>query len=123
MCETVFGGIGLPLMILVNRQAVLRACPYAISIHQHRVDVVVWQAVGRGEVLKPVTWHMRRRCKSQRTGSQKHCDHAYLLHRVLRYSIKSFNSSFVKSFVRPCLSAGLLTVHISSSVRAEPSCR
>src|ERR1700687_960637 len=107
MREAVLGGKGLPLMILVDRQAVLRASPYSISLHQHRVEVVVGQAVGRGEVLKPVTRHRRRRRESQRTGSQKHCDHAYLLHRVLRYSIKSFSSSFVKSLVRPCLSAGL----------------
>src|ERR1019366_115369 len=46
-----------------------------------------------------------------------------VFHSVFTYSIRSFNSSLVRSLLTPCVSYGLKTVQISSRVRAEPSWR
>src|ERR1019366_2174927 len=110
-------------MILVDRETVLRAGPNAVAIHKHGENVIVGQAVDGGVILKMVARHLGRRGVRQQRGSQKRSDCDYLFHRVLKYSIRSFNSSLVRSLVRPCLSSGLKTVQISSSVRADPSCR
>ena len=82
-------------------QAVFRARPDAISIDQHAEHVVVRKPVRRREVLpakhaacpgvaaeRMTRWRSRRaRC---------------YFHNVLRYSIRSFSSSFVRSLVTPC---------------------
>src|ERR1035437_8955563 len=61
---------------------------------------------------------LRRRGQLQRSNHNE-CEGQERFHRVLKYWIRSFNSSLVRS----CLSSGLKTVQISSSVAAEPSCR
>ena len=61
---------------------------------------------------------MERRMSSASVANQNSS-----LHSVFRYSMRSFNSSLVRSLLTPWVSFGLNTVQISSSDRAEPSCR
>src|SRR5271157_4089653 len=152
MCQTVSRAKYLPRTLFVQAQPVLRAGPDAVPIHEHAEDVVVGQAIGGGEVLPAKPRHvlsgqgcrekqgqrgqphivsrpdcqdrMNRRASLDRT-AEGGCPNIKdsRLHNVFRYSIKSFNSSLVRSLVTPCVSLGLNTVQISSRERAEPSCR
>src|ERR1019366_3884069 len=102
-------------------QAIFRGRPHAGSVHLDLKHVVVRQAVFCGEVFPTVPRHLgsARPCP----GRAKHQDRNPCLHKVFRYSIRSFNSSFDRSLVTPCRPCGLKTVPISSNVGAEPSGR
>ena len=61
MRQSIFGGVGLPLAVFVEPQAVVRARPDAVAIHQHGVHVIVGQAVRGGEVFKAKARQLRLR--------------------------------------------------------------
>src|SRR5208283_3653616 len=86
--------------------------------------MVVRKTVGCGEVFPAKARHVRRRRK-QRERDQRNQQRKPKtpFHRVLKYSMRSFSSSFCKSLVTPCVSCGLKIVQISSIDFADPSCR
>ena len=101
-----------------------RCRPDAVAIHQHVEDVVVGQAVRGGEVLPAKPRHVWR---AQRPTVTVSTTEAGITSRgfIRSSSIRSGRSTHLwcRSLVTPCVSLGLNTVQISSSVRAEPSCR
>src|ERR1039457_5265229 len=110
----------LPPTLFVKRQPVVGPRPYAVAVHAHVVHTVIGQPLRRGEVLPPVPRHVLGR----QPGSRKErANQNRVSHNVFMYSMRSINSSLVKSLLTPCVSFGLNTVQISSSVRAEPSCK
>src|SRR3974390_826524 len=152
MRQTIRRSKHLPLAVLVQANPVLCRRPDAVAVHQNIEHVVVWQAVGRGEVLPTIARHVgSRRKQRNRNPSQQERHHKDLVtgapfkrpsfgrlsgvftdnrqlttgncHNVLRYSIRSFSSSFCRSLVTPCVSFGLKIVQISSIDFADPSCR
>src|SRR5271165_3506981 len=59
----------LPLAVFVQTEAILRRSPDAASVNQHAENVVVWQPIGRGEVLPAEVRHVRSR---RQQGNRKH---------------------------------------------------
>src|SRR6476661_1684983 len=110
-----------PGAVLVEPQSVIGSSPYAISIYQHTEDMVVRKSIRGREVLPAEHRHVLSGCQRCRQQSQRN-PHS-CLHNVFKYSMRSFNSSLVRSLVTPWVSFGLNTVQISSSDRAEPSCK
>ena len=51
MGKAVFGGVGLPLAVLVEAKSVFSGGPDAIAVDKYVEDVIVGEAVGGGEVL------------------------------------------------------------------------
>src|SRR5271166_1641458 len=129
MGQTIGWTKNFPFAVFVEAESVLRARPNAVSLHQHAKDAVIRQAVRNGEVLPAEMWHFlgsrqqneHRKGKDRNESRKMHAQLAF--HNVFKYSMRSFSSSFVRSLLTPCISFGLNTVQISSSERAEPSCR
>src|ERR1017187_7281952 len=121
MRQPVFRAVDFPLAVLVYAQSIFLGRPHAGSVHRDLKHMFGLQAVFRSEFFPTVPRHLgsARPCP----GRAKHQDRNPCLHSVFKYSIRSFNSSLDRSLVTPCRSCGLKTVHISSNVRAEPSCR
>src|SRR5579875_1744323 len=119
MCQAVGCGKRPEFALFIQHQAIVRARPHAIAVHRDAVNAVIRQAICGGEVLPTKLRHALRVCGANR--EKQNWYRAF--HRRFKYSMRSFNSSFVKSLLMPCVSFGLNTVQISSSVRAEPSCR
>src|ERR1039458_7584674 len=121
MRQPVLRAVHFPLPVLVQGQAIFGGRPHTGAIHLDLKHVVVRQAVFRGEVLPTVPRHLGSACPCSGRANDEYRNPC--IHKVFRYSIRSFNSSLVRSLVTPCRSCGLNTVQISSKVWAEPSCR
>src|SRR5437660_10465108 len=96
----------LPHAVLVEAQAVVGASPYTVAVYQNAEDVIIGKTIGGGEVLPAEHRHVlgdRQGCGDK----QRQCEPRFRLHNVFRYSIRSFNSSLVRSLVRPYVSLGL----------------
>ena len=65
MRQTVFGRVGLPLVVLVNTQPIFGTCPDPVAIHQHGEHVIVGQAVGGREVFKSEARHCGGSCAAE----------------------------------------------------------
>src|ERR1700751_5789837 len=119
----------LPRLVLVESQTVVSSRPYAIAIHQDAIDVVVGKTIGASEVIPLKHRHVLRGGLANADGHNGQQDPAtqrrnsgtlpclasldltadggcpdmfrFRLHNVLRYSMRSFNSSLVRSLVTP----------------------
>src|SRR5579864_9185475 len=120
---------GVPRAVLVKSQTVVGARPYATAIHEDAEDVIVGKAICGGEVLPAEHRHVlgdRLAHEDSHNGQQEsapqcrnsgklHCRASldriagggcpqmfrFCLHNVFRYSMRSFNSSLVRSLVTP----------------------
>src|SRR5579864_4706750 len=90
----------LPRVVLVEAQAVVGTRPNTVAVYQNAEDVIVGKAIGGGEVLPAEHRHLLG--SRQGCGNQQHqCEPRFRLHNVFRYSMRSFNSSLVRSLVTP----------------------
>src|SRR6516165_3810501 len=117
----------LPFAFVVQADAVFGGHPHTVSVRQYGEYMVVRQAIGSGKVLPLVAGHIRGHGEERKCDRKYECERGAVplltgnwqlvtgnCHSVLKYSIRSFNSSFCKSLVTPCVSCGLKTVQISS---------
>src|SRR5581483_3399235 len=95
--------IDLPFTVFVNSKAIVGSSPDAPAIDQHAVHVIVGQAI-RGREVLPAKHRYVRRCShggERQSGYSSEAKNRSS-HNVLKYSIRSFSSSFVRSLVTPC---------------------
>ena len=76
----------------------------AVAIDADAEDVIVGQAIRGGEVLPAEARHVLGGAVSGDVAMTSNSESECVSHSVLRYSIRSFSSSLVRSLVTPCLS-------------------
>src|SRR5215831_17617347 len=101
MCQAIDGTKHLPCPVLIQPQTVFRPGPNASSIDEHAKDVIVGKAVRRREVFPAESRHVLTRgqgCGEEQCEGRKPDSR---FHSVFRYSMRSFNSSLVRSLLTP----------------------